>query len=142
MTRGISMPGIRCVSKAGRLRLSDQELRPAREAEIMNRPKLKTLPLRLQATSTSRIPTLTTKAGSTERERGRAWMEKRRRVALAQGYRCQCCDRVWSPHRDQVDHRTPLEQGGSNEDSNLDLLCDECHKAKTAAEAGKRARGF
>ena len=48
----------------------------------------------------------------------------------------------------EVDHRTPLEQGGSNEDSNLQLLCawvDEhgvkrgCHAEKTREEAQKRA---
>jgi 5-methylcytosine-specific restriction protein A len=45
------------------------------------------------------------------------------------------------PWRDQVDHDVPLEQGGSNEDENLNLLCVECHSAKTAQEAAARARG-
>ncbi|WP_429344005.1 HNH endonuclease [Paraburkholderia sp. GAS42] len=35
----------------------------------------------------------------------------------------------------------PLEQGGSNDDGNLNLLCVECHNAKTAQEAAARARG-
>lgn len=68
-------------------------------------------------------------------------MATRERVALAQGYRCAHCGRVWVPSRDQVDHRVGLEQGGSNDDSNLQLLCVECHEAKTASEAKERARG-
>lgn len=48
----------------------------------------------------------------------------------------------------ECDHVVPLEQGGSNEDSNLQLLCawvDEhgvkrgCHAEKTREEAQKRA---
>jgi 5-methylcytosine-specific restriction endonuclease McrA len=108
----------------------------------MTRPKLATLKPRLQVSSTSRIPILTTKPGATERIRGRSWMETRKRIALAHGYRCAGCGCVWVPSRDQIDHKVPLEQGGSNDDSNLHPLCHQCHEAKTAAEAGKRARGF
>jgi len=51
------------------------------------------------------------------------------------------CGRAWLPWRDQVDHRVPLEQGGGNDDVNLQLLCDDCHKIKTAAEARTRYTG-
>lgn len=37
------------------------------------------------------------------------------------------------------DHIVPLIDGGANADENLQLLCEPCHKAKTAAEAGERA---
>lgn len=40
----------------------------------------------------------------------------------------------------EVDHRTPLWAGGDNALSNLWLLCIDCHKRKTAAEAGQRRR--
>lgn len=40
----------------------------------------------------------------------------------------------------EVDHRAPLWAGGTNELGNLWLLCVECHKAKTAAEASQRRR--
>lgn len=76
---------------------------------------------------------------ATPRIRGGKWMETRKRIAAEQNYRCVDCNRVWVPHRDQVDHDTPLEQGGSNDDSNLRLRCDACHRLKTDAEATLRA---
>ncbi|MBP0589290.1 HNH endonuclease [Paraburkholderia sp. LEh10] len=66
-------------------------------------------------------------------------MKTRQRVALAHGHRCAGCGRLWMASRDQIDHVIPLERGGSNDDANLQPLCDACHKAKTAAEAGARA---
>ncbi|WP_112177110.1 HNH endonuclease [Paraburkholderia unamae] len=66
-------------------------------------------------------------------------MKKRQRVALAHQYRCARCGCVWVSSRDQIDHIVPLEQGGSNDDSNLQPLCDTCHTAKTSTEASARA---
>lgn len=66
-------------------------------------------------------------------------MKIRERVALAHGFACVDCGRTWLPSRDQIDHDTPLEQGGSNEDANLKPRCRECHQAKTTREAGQRA---
>lgn len=66
-------------------------------------------------------------------------METRKRVALAHSYRCAGCGCVWVSSRDQVDHKVGLEQGGSNEDSNLQPLCKPCHDKKTAREAGGRS---
>lgn len=99
---------------------------------------LTTLKPRLATLKTSSIQVLDIKAGATERVRGRKWMNTRSRVALAHGYRCAGCGLTWIPGRDQIDHKVPLEQGGSNEDSNLQPLCDECHKAKTAEEQRTR----
>lgn len=103
--------------------------------------RLQTLKPRLATSTASRVKVLDTKAGTTERIRGGKWMAIRRRVALAHGYRCAGCGCVWVSSRDQIDHAIPLEQGGSNDDSNLQPLCNACHEAKTAAEAGRRARG-
>jgi 5-methylcytosine-specific restriction protein A len=105
-------------------------------------PRLQSLKPRIQTASTNKVATLDVKAGATERIRGRAWMETRRRIALAHGYRCAGCGCVWVPSRDQIDHKVPLEQGGSNDDSNLHPLCNDCHEAKTTAEAKVRARGW
>jgi 5-methylcytosine-specific restriction enzyme A len=41
----------------------------------------------------------------------------------------------------QVDHRLALIDGGDDSDANCWGICDECHKAKTTAEARRRARG-
>jgi 5-methylcytosine-specific restriction protein A len=40
-----------------------------------------------------------------------------------------------------VDHITPLHMGGDDQDSNKELLCNPCHDAKSAREAGNRASG-
>lgn len=34
----------------------------------------------------------------------------------------------------EIDHRVPLSLGGSNDLNNLQLLCGDCHRAKTACE--------
>ncbi len=68
-------------------------------------------------------------------------MATRERVALAHGHRCAGCGRVWIASRDHIDHTKPLEQGGTNADSNLRPLCLECHEAKTTVEKGGKA-GF
>jgi 5-methylcytosine-specific restriction enzyme A len=103
---------------------------------------LKTLRQRLIPTSAMRLPVLDQKPGATERIRGRAGMEQRERVAKAHNYLCVKClalGRIVAFA--EIDHRVPLEQGGSNDDSNLDPLCTPCHQAKTAAEAAARGVG-
>jgi 5-methylcytosine-specific restriction endonuclease McrA len=54
---------------------------------------------------------------------GRTWGEIRRRVHERDAV-CVCCD---SHRRLQVHHRIALRDGGSNELSNLELLCAHCH---------------
>jgi 5-methylcytosine-specific restriction endonuclease McrA len=39
-----------------------------------------------------------------------------------------------------VDHVLPLWSGGTNANDNLEALCVDCHKQKTAAEAKARAK--
>ncbi len=102
--------------------------------------RVSTLKARIGTLKEARVPTLETKAGATPRIRGRQWVETRKRIAVEQQFVCRGCGCTWLPWRDEVDHHVPLEQGGSNADSNLQLLCDDCHKAKTAAEASARAR--
>lgn len=103
-------------------------------------PNLLTLKPRLASIPASRVATLEPKAGTTERMRGRAWVQTRRRVALAHGYRCVDCGLVWRSSVDEIDHDVPLEQGGSNDDANLRPRCRGCHKAKTDAEQKARYR--
>ena len=101
---------------------------------------LKMLKQRLQASRTSAVKVLDTKAGATQRIRGDTWMAIRRAVMLRDGYQCQGCGIVRMDN--EVDHRVPLEQGGSNELDNLQALCggpDGCHTKKSALEAKQRA---
>lgn len=100
---------------------------------------LKTLKTNVPMLGTMRMRVVEVKAGTTERMRGRAWMEARKRIGLRDRYQCAACGLVRLDH--EVDHRIPLEQGGSNEDVNLQLLCagpGRCHAAKTAAEVRAR----
>lgn len=102
---------------------------------------LQTLKPRLAAAALNRTPTLQTKAGTVQRQRGRAWMATRERVAERHGCRCAQCGAVWVSNRDHIDHIVELADGGSNADSNLQPLCDvPCHKAKTDARTKARAR--
>ncbi|WP_459908709.1 HNH endonuclease [Caballeronia sp. HLA56] len=65
-------------------------------------------------------------------------MTTRKRIALRDSFCCAHCGQVWIDRIDHVDHRVPLEAGGSNDDANLQLLCTDCHARKTAAEAAER----
>ena len=64
------------------------------------------------------------------------WAHVRRRVLERDGWRCCECGRAG---RLEVDHRTPLTDGGAVYDpANLQTLCRSCHVRKTAEE--NRAR--
>jgi len=59
--------------------------------------------------------------------------------AASQGWRCAQCDALL-PAEFQVDHITPLADGGSNEQDNLQALCPGCHAFKTYTENMNRAK--
>jgi len=99
---------------------------------------LKTLKPRLAAVSTSRLAVLTVQPGRVERKRGSAGVRDRNRIRARDNGVCQLCGALGFP----VDHIVPLEQGGADEDSNKQTLCQPCHDAKTAREAAQRARGY
>jgi 5-methylcytosine-specific restriction enzyme A len=82
---------------------------------------------------------LESKAGSTPRMRGTSWVNLRAEVFKRDGFKCVACARVLAMHHGEVDHVTPLEQGGTNALHNLQLLCVPCHAEKTAREAGSRS---
>lgn len=86
--------------------------------------------------------------GQTESRRitGSRWMKIRLRILRRDMGLCQECYRNGRTHglipsTCETDHVIPLEDGGSNDDDNLQSLCHSCHEAKTAAEAKARARG-
>lgn len=54
---------------------------------------------------------------------------------------CYVCQRKLRVGVDkyQIEHPDALILGGSDDDADLRVICDECHKAKTAADAAARA---
>jgi len=65
----------------------------------------------------------------------------RDRISAGQGDKCACCPTAFGPgQRPQCDHIIPLRDGGENRESNMQMLCVECHKAKTKAEATVRTK--
>jgi len=58
---------------------------------------------------------------------------KKKFVAAEQGWKCGSCKQQL-PAWFEVDHKTRLDQGGSNHVDNLVALCRDCHGRKTAFE--------
>ena len=91
----------------------------------------------------SRVAMLPTQRPDTvQRVRGSAGVRDRNRIRARDCGLCQECQRkgratIGGP----VDHIIPLWKGGSDDESNKEVLCVPCHDAKTAREAADRARG-
>ena len=58
---------------------------------------------------------------------------EKRKLAHSQKYKCNLCQALL-PAEWQVDHRIPLFAGGTNEKTNLQVLCANCHARKTCQE--------
>lgn len=58
---------------------------------------------------------------------------KKKYVASMQDWKCGQCNNKLT-HTFEIDHKTRLEYGGSNDVTNLVALCRECHGQKTAME--------
>ncbi len=67
-----------------------------------------------------------------DRGYGARW-EKLRLVVLAgDGFMCRVCMARGRPTpATQVDHIVPKARGGTDDPSNLQAICEDCHKAKT-----------
>ncbi len=103
-------------------------------------PRLTTLPPRV----TTALPQRVTPA-AVQRTRGSAWMAIRQRVLGRDGYTCRCEDcasagLVLVAH--EVDHITPLADGGTDDDANLRAINRECTNRKKGREAGSRGHGW
>lgn len=53
-------------------------------------------------------------------------------LRITQGGRCNACTADFSVVKYDVDHIVPLKSGGSNDPSNLQLLCEPCNASKGA----------
>lgn len=104
--------------------------------------RLRTLPPRLKPAPT-RAQELQQQAPRYGKGRGgRPWRRKREAVLKRDKYLCQPCDREGRlTVATQVDHVVPEFEGGTDDEQNLQGICDDCHEAKTQAEA-RRARGL
>jgi len=68
------------------------------------------------------------------------WRARRMRILIRDAFRCQAvgCGRVVSGREAHVDHATPLEDGGTDDDANLRTLCERCHGRKTRCEQRRK----
>lgn len=89
-----------------------------------------------------RAGTFADRARGTRHQRGydSAWDKRRERVMQRDAGICQPCLRHGIVHPGQaVDHIVPREQGGTEDDGNLQCICKPVHQAKTAVEKRGRA---
>jgi len=100
------------------------------------RPQVASLPSRLKSTFTLGREQEAYGQG----RGGRPWRRKRDAVLKRDGYVCQPCKRNnHTTMATEVDHVIPQAEGGSDDETNLQAICDPCHKAKTADEAKRGA---
>jgi 5-methylcytosine-specific restriction enzyme A len=65
------------------------------------------------------------------------------RVCDRDGWKCCGCGRsMWEGTRINTDHKIALANGGQNRESNLQTLCDWCHKEKTAEDVAQKSRTY
>jgi len=78
----------------------------------------------------------------THAKRGAMTAQRRARLFEACGGRCAVCNRKLGPADDwDADHAIALENGGTDDDSNLRVVCEWCHVDKTADDHSQAARG-
>ena len=66
------------------------------------------------------------------------WRARRVRILVRDSFTCRACGRMTSGQEAHVDHILPLEEGGTDADDNLQVLCKSCHGKKTRAEQRRR----
>lgn len=64
---------------------------------------------------------------------GRAWRRLRAKMLVRDNYTCQLCGRVGG--RLELDHIVNKAVGGTDDETNLQILCYQCHKTKTQSES-------
>lgn len=66
---------------------------------------------------------------------GHAHVVARKRILIRDAHRCYKC----GLYADEVDHITPVFEGGPTNDTNMAAICRQCHGHKSAME-GVRAK--
>ena len=80
------------------------------------------------------------KGNVTQRGYGYDWQKLRSMVLQRDSHLCQACKRNGQLIRAScVDHIKPKSQGGDNAMTNLQSLCDTCHRLKTQVESNARS---
>ncbi len=75
-------------------------------------------------------------------KRGSMTAQRIARIFQACGGRCHKCSRKLGPGDDyDIDHVVALENGGTDDDTNLAPCCDWCHVEKTADDHGQAGHG-
>ncbi len=59
---------------------------------------------------------------------GDDWEERAKRIRARDGYECQSCGATDTELH--VHHITPIREGGSHDESNLETICRSCHAAE------------
>jgi 5-methylcytosine-specific restriction endonuclease McrA len=73
---------------------------------------------------------------------GGRWQKTRVRILKRDHSMCQpCAKRGKVVLATQVDHVIPLSKGGTDDDSNLQAICERCHDRKTRKELGRKGSG-
>lgn len=104
--------------------------------------KLGTLKPRLQGSNGRIAVHAPVRPDTVSRVRGWKGVQDRNRIRARDAGQCQQCKREGRAYIAlgvDVDHIIPLWEGGTDDDANKELLCDEHHKAKSALEAARRA---
>lgn len=67
-----------------------------------------------------------------------AWRQIRKAILLRDLYTCQACGGMIGLVKGDahVDHKLARHKGGTDDESNLQALCSQCHSRKTVAESG------
>ena len=102
--------------------------------------KLQMLKPRIQMANLSRVKTITQTRNpeAEQRTRGRKWMNTRARWFRDHPLCVMCEAKGLVRPANKLDHIVPLIDGGKDDESNYQSLCESCHDEKTVQEAKGR----